>query len=407
MSGGRKITWRVAGAAVAVAVFLFAVLWVLTQRPRAVPVLARSPSVSLVSADASSRSLSNAVLPRVAPTDRAISAEGCGIGSASDDLIIAAGSKTKERWEAELLDSSDSHARAVGLMIRRVELQSNSPVLAEESRDELVQLAAGSRDPALYALAVGLCRMPAFHSDSDDISDASLSSNTPGACQRISLSEWTRVDPSNASPWILIAQDARKKNDTQAEATAFAKAADAHNIDNYSDSLLSYGLSELPQGITPAEKMSLAIELIGYEAASGGAGLSEISRYCSDAAVRQDETHAECGAIADLLISRGSTLLTFSVGVRIGARVGWSPERLQSLSQEREALYALLPKDAYGMSCEYVNRTNEFFDKRAQLGELGALRELRDHTDAVTTTAGSTITSSQFSSDPPRSITRK
>jgi hypothetical protein len=376
MSGGRKITWRVVGATAVVAVILLAVGWVFKERPRAVPVVATPPRVGMRLEAASSHNLPKVVPPRVPSASGAASPDGCGIikvpspdadGSGSYERVIAASPETHDRWEAALLDSSDSHARAVGLMIRRAALlRTDSPAQAEEPRDELVQLAAGAGDPALYALAVGLCRK-----SSSDV-------DTVGACQRISPSEWARIDSDNAVPWILAAQAARNRNDTEAEATSFSRAANAHKLDDYSDSLLSFGFAELPQGIAPAEKTSLAIELIGYEAAWGVPELREISTYCSDTALRRDETHKECDAVAELLVDQGATILTLGVGIRLGGRVGWSPERLKDLSQERDALFGILRDEPRSVSCETVNRMNAFFDSRTQLGELEALRDIRD-----------------------------
>jgi hypothetical protein len=378
MSGGPKITWRVVGAAAVVAVILLALGWVYNERPRAAKVVAPPPRVGMRPKAVASRKLSNVVPPHGPPASGATSLDECGITklpspdddgsrSASYERVIAATPETHDRWESALLDSSDSHARAVGLMIRRAALfRTDSPAQAEEPRDELVQLAAGAGDPALYAMAVGLCRK-----SSSDV-------NTVGACQRISPSEWTRIDSDNAVPWILAAQAARDRNDTEAEATSFSRAASAHKLDDYSDSLLSFGFAELPQGIAPAEKMSLAIELIGYEAAWGVPELREISSYCSDTALRRDETHKECDAVAELLVDQGATILTLGVGIRLGGRVGWSPERLKNLSQERDALFGILRDEPSSVSCETVNRMNAFFDRRVQLGELGALRDIRD-----------------------------
>ena len=376
MSGGQKITWRVVGAAAVVAVILLAVGWVFKERPRAEKVVAAPPRVGMRPKDVSSRKLSNGVPPHVTPASGPASLEECGITelpppdadvSESYEQVMGAAPEAHKRWEAALLDSSDSHARAVGLLIRRFELlRAGSPVQAEESRDELVQLAAGAGDPALYALAVGQCRK------------SSADADTAGACQRISLSEWARLDPDNAEPWIATAQAASRRNDTQAEAVAFARAADTHKIDNESASLLSFGLAELPQGITPAEKMSLSIELIGFESAWGGPELSEIAHYCSVEALRGDETHKECDAVAELLVKHGGTILNLGLGVRIGERVGWPSDRVKEILREREALFRLIPDERHGWSCETVYRTNEFIDKRTQLGELGALRDIRD-----------------------------
>jgi hypothetical protein len=75
----------------------------------------------------------------------------------------------------------------------------------------------------------------------------------------------------------------------------------------------------MPQDATPLEKSALTIELIGYEAAWGRPEISEI-------ALQQLET-----------------------------------------SNERNL-----------WSCDTVSRVNTFIVEREQLGEIGALRELRD-----------------------------
>ena len=377
MSGGRKVTWRGACAAFGVVIILVVTGWVYGGRAREVKTLAPATPVGVRRLDGvASLTFANVLTPPVLTAEPPVAPGDCGLtkvpptaddASENDQPTIAASSKTHDRWEAALLDSSDSRARAIGLVIRRMELiRAGSTVPAEESRDELVQLAAGAGDPAVYAIAVGLCRTPS--------SDA----NMAGACQRISLAEWTRLDPDNAVPWILTAQAARRRSDTQAEAIAFARAANTHKIDNSGDSLLSFGLTEVPQDITPTQRTALAIELVGIEAAWGGPELSEISRYCSADAVRRDEAHKECDAVAELLVNHGGTILNLGLGVRIGERVGWSSERLQGLSQEREALFRVLPDERQGWSCETVYKMNEFIDKRAQLGELGALRDIRD-----------------------------
>jgi hypothetical protein len=82
-----------------------------------------------------------------------------------------------------------------------------------------VQLAAGAADRAVDAIAVGVC------------GNAPADAVTTGACQRISLAEWSRIDPDNGIPWLNLAQAARNTGDTQAEAAAFAHATGARKID--------------------------------------------------------------------------------------------------------------------------------------------------------------------------------
>jgi hypothetical protein len=302
----------------------------------------------------------------------------CGIqkvrpaGADAEDVnsgVIKATRETHDRWKAALLDSADTRARAVGLLLQRFEsLREDSIVQAEESRDELVQLAAGGSDPALYAIAVGLCQ-------TNEVSAAV----TTGACQRISLTEWARTDPSNAMPWIAIAQAARARGDFQAEAAAFSRAAQAHSLRSPGESLFQFGLQEVPRDAAPAEKASLSFELIGHETASIGPELSEIMRYCSADAVKQTQTRKDCNAVAELLVGPETTLLYFSLGTKLGERVGWPAERVHQLSDEKEELLRISASNTLiPVSCAAISRINTFVDERARVGEIGALRGLRD-----------------------------
>ena len=147
MSGGPKITWRVVGAAAVVAVILLALGWVYNERPRAAKVVAPPPRVGMRPKAVASRKLSNVVPPHVMPASGPASVEECGITelpppdadvSESYDQVIAAAPEAHKRWEAALLDSSDSHARAVGLMIRRAALfRTDSPAQAAGTEPRL------------------------------------------------------------------------------------------------------------------------------------------------------------------------------------------------------------------------------------------------------------------------------
>ena len=276
----------------------------------------------------------------------------------------------QQRWETALLNSSNLRSRAVGLIMQeRGELVSDElAVQTTEARDELVQLAAGADDPTVYGLAVGQCQKQL------------LPGTGTGACGRISLSRWAQLDPDNAAPWLALAQAAHKAGNAQEEASAVAKAAQAQQISSPGQSLLSLAQSEMPQDLTPLEKAALSIEFIGIEAASVIPVYSETTRYCSVDAIRQNETRAECDSLANLLVNRGDSLIDFSIGQRLGERLGWPSERLGELAQERTALFKLVPADqANFWSCASLARTNAFMEKRMKLGELQALRYFKEN----------------------------
>ncbi|HWW79586.1 MAG TPA: hypothetical protein VNY82_08310 [Steroidobacteraceae bacterium] len=143
--------------------------------------------------------------------------------------------------------------------------------------------------------------------------------------------------------------------------------------------MFQFGLEEVPRDATPAEKASLSIELIGHEVSFIGPELSEIMRYCSADAVKQSEIRKDCNAVAELLVGPETTLLYFSLGAKLGERVGWPVERVHQLSDEKEELLRLSASNTLVPgSCDAISRINTFINERGRLGEIGALRELRD-----------------------------
>ena len=331
-------------------------------------------------------------------------AEICGIGPlpASVDpadinnYVEAKASAARDRWKTALLNSSDLHARAVGLVLQSGgELASReTAVTAAEARDELVQLAAGGNDPMVYSLALGACRahrstvrtvvaaaadVVTISSAEGDTASSDVAANSdittnPGACTRLSLSQWAHLDPDNAAPWLALAQDARDTGDATSEAADMEHAAQARKIENSGQLMFSLARPEMPQDLSPLEKSWMGVEFIGHEAASV-MPFGQLMHYCSASAVQQENVRSQCDALATVLVNRGPTLVEFSIGQRLGARVGWSQERLSELSEERAALTKLVPAEGPNpWSCEAVSRKNAFFEKRMELGEMQALR---------------------------------
>jgi hypothetical protein len=388
MSGGRKGKWGIAVAALVVVTALLATGWLNRSPPQEVaassPSLIPAPHVTEPRHHVSREAIpaAGAVSTHAPPAIPANNLEACGLpksrpadtdtdadAEAVNGGVIEATQETHDRWKAALLDSPDTRARAVGLLLQRFEwLRGDSAVQAEESRDELVQLAAGGGDPALYAIAVGLCEK---HEPDVVV--------TMGACRRISLTEWARNDPSNAMPWIALAQAARARGDSQAEAAAFSRGAGARKLRSPGDSMVQFGLQEIPVDAPAAAKFSFSVELIGYEVSFLGPELSEVMRYCSVAAVKQAQTRKDCSAVAELLVGPETTLLYLSLGAKLGERVGWAAERVQQLSVEKEKLLQLIAGN--GMvptSCEAVSRINTYIDDRVRMGEVAALGELEN-----------------------------
>jgi hypothetical protein len=301
--------------------------------------------------------------------------EVCGVGkikldrddwTATGKYLEALTKNSRLRWLAALRSSGDYRARASGLYLEGI-LDRDSPQKdAEAARDELVQLAEGTRDPAAFALAYTKC----IKGVEDSISAA--------ACPQLSLDDWTRADADNAVPWLMLAAKARREGDSTAEAAAIAQAAEAHHYETYNWSMLSFAQPAMPSDLTAAHRWILTTEVIGVQAAMPMPHLP--FQYCSRDALGDATVHQQCNALAELMMNKAATLLDFSVGESLGRRVGWPAERVDRLTQELHAsMQALNQMNASDpeqqWSCDSVARGNAFMSQWIELGERGLARQ--------------------------------
>jgi hypothetical protein len=373
-SGSHASVWA-AGVLVIAVLIVLALLF----RGRAHPVAAPLR----VSKNAPMKSSPVAAPPLIASKaspDNFSKIEICGFGkvpldttdsSAVDRYLGTATQKAAKNWLSALLDSDDYRARAAGLFLEGKITDSYAiRPIAETTRDALVQLAVGAGDPAIYSLASYACR--------DRLDDPADS-----ACRQISLSGWARMDPDNAVPWLLLAGKAREGQNVAAEADAFNRAAKAHTIDSYSNSLYAFAEPELPKDVTPLERWYFATEVSGIEAAMAQPEYQVASAHCSVDAMQASTVRQQCNALADLFVTQGTTVLDLMMGARIGAHAGWPKQRVNRLAQKQHALMQAITEatptaDGDFWSCNVVRLGNAYVTQRMRLGEVGAARELLD-----------------------------
>jgi hypothetical protein len=122
---------------------------------------------------------------------------------------------------------------------------------------------------------------------------------------------------------------------------------------------------------------------MGIESATVVPEYGVMSKHCSTEAMQDDNVRQRCGALAELLVTKGTTLFDVSIGATLGARVGWPKRRIDGLAQERDALtQAIVQATPTGnddlWTCNGAERGNAYVHERVQLGELGAGREARE-----------------------------
>jgi hypothetical protein len=301
--------------------------------------------------------------------------EVCGVGrvkldradiAATDKYFDALISKSRSRWLAALRNSDDYRARATGLYLEGIFDRDSPQKDPDGARDELVQLAVGTKDPAAFALAYSKC-----------IKGEGVSPE--GACPQLSLDDWTRADSDNAVPWLQLAAQARRKNDAGAEAAAFAQAAKAHRYETYDWSLFSFARDAIPDDATAAERWMLSVQIIGVEAAMPPP-FGPLFQYCSRDSLSNDTVHRQCNALAELMVEKARTLLDLGLGRALGARLSWPAQRLEKLTQEMHAAMQVMsemtvtdPRQQW--SCDAVARGNAYMSQWDELGERGLTKQ--------------------------------
>jgi hypothetical protein len=303
----------------------------------------------------------------------------CGIGKvtldgndsmASYHYLEALTEKTQARWSAALLNSDNLRARAVGLLLQGIGDPKMEQPATQAAHDELVQLAAGAGDPAIYALALQRCNRMNTFADSSS-----------GACPQISWRGWARLDPDNAVPWLMVAGVAHAAHDSAAENDAFNQASKSLKVDAYDDSLFAFSQSTLPDDVTPLQRSYIGTEMIGIEAAAFGPQYSIALHHCSVAAMQDISVKQQCVALAELLINKGTNLIAFGIGEAIGRQAGWPTVRVNALEQEKNALMQSFRQqfepgdDPNPWSCASVKRFNDYLDLRGRVGEIALARE--------------------------------
>src|SRR5580698_6257755 len=251
--------------------------WWLRQRPAAPasrPVAAVTPTPP---APMSPEGISRAAVEAARKGDYSDEIEVCGVGrvkleandlGAAGKYLNALTKNSRLRWLAALRNSDDYRARATGLYLEGIFDRDSPQKDPGAARDELVQLAVGTRDPASFALAYTKCIK--------GVGDYA----SQGACPQLSIDDWARADADNAVPWLQLAAKARRQDDAAAEAAAFAQAAQAHQYESYNWSLFSFAKAEMPDDVTAADRWFLTAEVIGVEAAMPMPYLP-LFQYCS------------------------------------------------------------------------------------------------------------------------------
>jgi hypothetical protein len=268
-------------------------------------------------------------------------------------------SQALDALEARMLSHADAQVRAAGLLIG-ARARGGSPPRV----DQLARLASVSQDPVVYAIALEGCR--------------DRQGTEAAACSLLSRTQWVRLDADNAQPWLELAAEAREWRDAEGEAEAMRRAARARRSDGHPGLLPALVDRALDPG-TPALQRTLAVSASWMlQAAWTSPHTSQAHAYCMSDLGADAERRSLCHALAETLAWHGTSVADLSVGLAIGAAVGWPASRLQSLQREHDALSeaAFTPLIGADLGCEAIDRLQAWTREVGRHGELQAMRQV-------------------------------
>ena len=228
--------------------------------------------------------------------------------------------------------------------------------VSEPNRDALALLAQSTSDPTVYAWAVAACGQ----------------ARGAAACQLVSTAQWARLDPQNAVPWLVVAEEAREQGDTAAVDDAMFHVASAVRYDAGEARIASTLLDHVPAGeanLLGADWM--AAEGITFSQADSSFEWP-ILQYCHAKLLEDPNRRDLCDRIANLAAERSTSLATRSLAFGIGKRLGWPSERFRTFDAGRRAFYSATAQRTMfegSASCDWAQKQIARFREWGELGE--------------------------------------
>ncbi len=260
------------------------------------------------------------------------------------------------RLDAALRASADPFDRAVADWLNVGGMRS------ESGREEaVVQQAAATTDPRLYALGYGLCH----------------SNRTPTAsCSGISLDRWIQVDPGNGMPFLTKLEQARSRGDGAGVRTALTQLAAATRFDVYFGSAAGAVASRAPRD---EADLAAVADLAGMALAQGSLlplpAFEPLIQACRNQAGGDEALARQCVAISDVMFAHADTLVAQSISGALLLQTTGDASRRDVVRAER-AVVAARWSPATGFSeCHDMRDSLKKMVRLGQVGEVEAMHE--------------------------------
>jgi hypothetical protein len=233
---------------------------------------------------------------------------------------------------------------------------------AEPHAQRLAQLALTTKEPIAYAIALFGCRL----------------NRSDGACSQLSNASWAQLEPSNAVPWLYLADDAAAQKDEDAMSAALLRAARAEISDYHWSTVLAMAQRPAARELPAAPRLVYLSQLLGIYAALPAPPYVAVSQACAAERLSDPARSQLCVDLATMLTERSKSVVELSLGTAIGEQAGWSTDRVRRLHDEKEAILFVgqldwVPEDVH--SCHFLEQLEARTEELLTVGELPSARQ--------------------------------
>jgi hypothetical protein len=204
------------------------------------------------------------------------------------------------RIDAALRASADPFDRAMADWLDLAEI--TPPALRVEA---LAQDALAVADPRVYGLAWAAC-----HPSGASWMGQPAPGTTP-TCTRLSVSEWARIDPGNAVPWLYALDAATRAGDEAAQRDALRRVADSTRVEARSNAgAAAVARLRMARDADLSAQSTAAIKALGASIAPYGAVVTP----CRNHAGGDPDRAATCARIAEMMFDHSDTFISRNLG---------------------------------------------------------------------------------------------
>ncbi|MEO5690076.1 MAG: hypothetical protein ABIR54_22175 [Burkholderiaceae bacterium] len=219
---------------------------------------------------------------------------------------------------ARMHASTDPYANAVAVW---VDLGDGEGQLAERAR-RLGALAASTRDPRVYGLALHTCWKKLGRE-----------------CESLSARRWSELDPGNALPWLMMLDEAKSSGDVSGEQEAMFHVTQSQHMALREQAPLQPIIDAAPDDPDSlAAARALALDAMGIVATQT---LPQSVMACRAATPADANTWQQCSAMIDLMEHRSDSLLVRALGATLDKRLTGNTGALALLKAQRERIDAV------------------------------------------------------------------